>query len=97
MGGFETTSLEVFNTQNACLGNVATPSLPSAPVTPRRHHGWSAEYIEGRIWLCGGVETAYSAVCSSVAFGENNWRDVSESSNAMSTAWTVANLSLIHI
>ena len=71
IGGFGASdSVQVITKDDVCLGSQASPTLPRAP---DGRVGWTAQYIDGSLVVCGGAKTDFYANCFSLKIGERRW------------------------
>lgn len=60
-------TMEAVTATGTCQGANAIPALPTAP--SGSIVGWSMEYVDGSLWLCGGSNLNDQADCYSLASG----------------------------
>ena len=68
-------SLEVVEASDHCLGEDSDPELPVAP--SGTIEGWSAEYVDDKLFLCGGSNINSVSDCYSLTIGSSFWEYVS--------------------
>ena len=67
-------SVEVITKGEACVSSSSIPNIPNAPAG--QIEGWCAEYLDGKIWLCGGADLNFHSECYSSAPGASYWETV---------------------
>jgi len=71
IGGFGASdSVQVITKDDVCLGEKAEPTIPRAP---DGRVGWTAQYIEGKVIVCGGAKVDFYSNCYSLKIGEQSW------------------------
>jgi hypothetical protein len=71
IGGFGASdSIEVVTATGVCQSSEAKPVLPRAPIG---RFGWTAQYVEDQIVLCGGADVEFYDVCYALTIGNNAW------------------------
>lgn len=68
-------SIEVITANEACVSTNSIPNLPNAPAG--QLEGWFSEYVDDKIWLCGGADLNFHAECYSLVPGASYWDVVS--------------------
>jgi hypothetical protein len=72
IGGFGGgTSLEVVTATKHCLGDISVPKMPSTPTGSIE--GWVSEYVDNKVYLCGGSDINFRAECYSFNIGQTFW------------------------
>lgn len=76
IGGFGASdSVQVITKDSTCLGNDANPRIPKAP---DGRVGWVAQYVDGKVVVCGGAKVDFYRNCYSIKIGES-WHEEPES------------------
>ncbi len=71
IGGFgATNSVEGVTKDGVCMGGDSTPSLPQTPVG---YFGWTSQYVDNQVVLCGGADVDYHEDCYCLDPGASNW------------------------
>lgn len=77
IGGFGSSDAsQVITPDGHCLGSQSSPVIPKAP---DGRVGWSAQYVDGEIILCGGAKESFYRDCWHMTIGGNSWAPASES------------------
>ena len=70
IGGFGASdSVQVVTDNDVCLGGNAVPMIPKAP---DGRVGWTAQYVDGKVVVCGGAKVDFYSDCYSLQIGTKN-------------------------
>jgi len=72
IGGFGASdSVQVVTDNDVCLGGNAVPMIPKAP---DGRVGWTAQYVDGKVVVCGGAKVDFYSDCYSLQIGSASWQ-----------------------
>merc|ERR1711953_1007399 len=73
IGGFGASdSVQVVTDNDVCLGGNAVPLIPKAP---DGRVGWTAQYVDGKVVVCGGAKVDFYSDCYSLQIGSTSWQN----------------------
>lgn len=68
IGGFGASdSVQVVSENDVCLGGNAVPMIPKAP---DGRVGWTAQYVDDKVVVCGGAKVDFYSDCYSLQIGK---------------------------